>query len=100
MATIPIPLRNDIFIYSFTKELDGLVYSFKIHYNRRIDSWILDIVDVVNGIRLSGGQDLSRQFKHLEIPPGKLEIIDLDGRFTEPDKTNLGDRVILRYTEI
>lgn len=100
MATIIIPLRNDIFHYSFTKELDGVVYAFRIRYNRRADSWILDFTDVVNGIRLSGGQDLLRQFKHLEVPPGRLEITDLDGKFTEPNKTNLGDRVILQYTEI
>lgn len=100
MATIEIPLRSDIFYYSFTKELDGLVYSFRIRYNRRIDSWNLDFIDTVNGIRLAGGQDLTRQFKHLDIPPGRLEVIDLDGKFTEPNKTNLGDRIILQYTEV
>lgn len=100
MAIIIIPLRNDIFHYSFTKELDGLVYSFRMRYNRRIDNWTLDFIDVANGIRLAGGQDLLRQFKHLEVPLGRLEVIDLDGKFTEPNKTNLGDRVILQYTEI
>lgn len=100
MSIIEIPLRNDIFHYSFTRELDGVVYLFRMRYNRRIDSWTLDFVDVVNSIRLAGGQDLLRQFKHLEVPPGRLEVIDLDGLFTEPDKTNLGDRVILQYTEV
>lgn len=100
MATIEIPLRSDIFHYSFTKELDGVVYSFRISYNRRIDSWTLDFINTVNGIRLAGGQDLTRQFKHLDVPPGKLEVVDLDGKFTEPNKTNLGDRVILQYTEV
>lgn len=100
MAIIEIPLRNDIFHYSFTRELDGVVYLLRIRYNRRIDSWTLDFVDVVNGIRLAGGQDLLRQFKHLEVPAGRLEVVDLDGVFTEPDKTNLGDRVILQYTEV
>lgn len=99
MAIIEIPLRNDIFQYSFTKELEGIVYSFRIRYNLRIDSWILDFIDVVNGIRLAGGQDLLKQFHHLLVPPGDLRIIDLDGMNTEPNKTNIGDRVILEYTE-
>ncbi|MHC4397898.1 MAG: phage baseplate plug family protein [Planctomycetota bacterium] len=99
MATIEIPLRNDIFYYSFTKELDGVVYSLRLQYNRRIDSWILDFIDIVNGIRLAGGQDMLKQFHHLEVPPGRLEIVDLDGKFTEPNKTNIGDRVILQYEE-
>lgn len=65
-----------------------------------MDSWILDFIDVVNGIRLAGGQDLLKQFHHLDVPPGDLRIIDLDGKNTEPNKTNLGDRVVLQYTEI
>lgn len=100
MSTIEIPLRSDIFYYEFTKELDGVVYAFRLQYNLRIDSWTLSIVDVVNGIRLTGGQDLLGQLHHLEVPPGRLEIVDLDGMFTEPSKTNIGDRVILQYTEV
>jgi len=99
MAIIEVPLRNDIFRYSFTKELEGVVFSFRITYNLRIDSWILDFIDVVNGIRLAGGQDLLKQFHHLVVPPGDLRIVDLDGLNTEPNKTNLGDRVVLQYTE-
>lgn len=99
MAVILIPLRNDIFFYSFRKELEGTVYTFEVRYNLRINSWLLSIPDQVINIRLAGGTDLLSQFKHLDVPPGELRIIDLDGMNTEPDKTNLGDRVILRYTE-
>lgn len=99
MAIIEIPLRNDVFYYDFTKELEGVVYNFRLQYNLRADSWTLDFVDIVNGIRLAGGQDLLKQFHHLDVPPGRLEVIDRDGMFHEPDKTNIGDRVILQYTE-
>lgn len=98
MATINIPVRGDIFYYTFTKELDGVIYSFKIHYNLRIDSWILNIGDEVI-MRLAGGQNLLGQFYHLNVPPGELRIVDLDGKNTEPNKTNFGDRVVLQYTE-
>lgn len=100
MANIIIPLRNDIYQYSFTKELDGVVYSFKIGYNLRVNSWRMSIGDLVIPIRLAGGGDLLRQFNHLEVPPGEMNIVDLDGNFSDPDKTNLGDRVILIYTEV
>lgn len=99
MPTIEIPLRSDIFYYEFTKELQGVVYSFRLRYNLRIDSWILGFVDVVDSLRLAGGQDLLGQLHHLEVPPGRLEVVDLDGMYAEPNKTNIGDRVILQYTE-
>lgn len=100
MTIIEIPLRNDIFYYSFTKELNGIVYNFRLQYNRRVDSWILDIPESVNGSLPAGGQDILKQFHHLNVPPGRLEVVDLDGKFQEPNKNNLGDRVILRYTEV
>ncbi len=99
MATVTIPLRADIFQYSFTKELDGVVYSFRIGYNLRTNSWKMNIDDLVKGLRLSGGVDLLKQFKHLDLPQGELRLVDLDGLGREPNKTNLGDRVILQYTE-
>ena len=59
----------------------------------------MNIGNLVTPIRLVGGTDLLRQFKHLEVPPGEMRIVDLDGQNRDPDKTNLGDRVILQYTE-
>ena len=99
MSIITIPLRNDIFQYSFTIELEGVVYSFKIGYNLRANSWSMNIGSIVTPIRLVVGTDLISQFKHLEIPPGEMRIVDLDGLNRDPDKTNLGDRVIMQYTE-
>ena len=100
MAVITLPTRNDIFNYSFRFNLDGVVFPMNIRYNRRIDSWILDFPEVLFGIRLAGGQDLLGQFHHLEVPPGELRIVDLDGENKEPDRTNFSDRVVLQYTEV
>lgn len=99
MTTIIIPTRNDIFNYSFRFNFEGVVFPMRLRYNRRIDSWILDFLDVLLGIRLAGGQDLLGQFHHLDLPPGELRIVDLDGENKEPDKTNFSDRVVLQYTE-
>ena len=100
MAQKIIPTRSDIFYYAFRFNMDGVVYSMNLRYNRRIDSWILDFVNVLWGIRLAGGQDLLGQFHHLDVPPGELRVIDLDGENKEPDKTNFSDRVVLEYTEV
>jgi len=99
MATITIPLRNDIFHYSFRFTMDGVAYPLTLRYNRRIDSWILNFDGVLLTARLCGGQDILGQFHHLEVPPGELRVVDLDGENKEPTKTNFSDRVILQYTE-
>jgi hypothetical protein len=108
MATIIIALRNDIFNYSFRFAMDGVAYPMTLRYNRRVGdgteqadgSWILNFDNVLNGIRLCGGQDLLGQFHHLEVPPGELRVVDLDEEFKEPDRTNFSDRVVLQYTEV
>jgi hypothetical protein len=99
MATITIPLRNDIFNYGFRFAMDGVAYSMTLRYNRRIDSWVLDFDSVLYGARLCGGQDILGQFHHLAVPPGELRVVDLDGENKEPTKENFSDRVVLQYTE-
>ena len=99
MTTKSIPLRNDIFQYSFTIEMDGVVYLLQIGYNLRSDSWRMRFGDIITPIRLTLGTDLLSQFRHLEVPPGELRMLDLDEMNTEPNKTNLGDRVVMQYEE-
>ena len=91
MAVIIIPLRSDIFQYTFTKELEGVVYKFTIGYNLRTNSWKFDIGNEIKGLRLCGGVNLLKPFYHLNVPPGELRIIDLDNNNSDPNKTNLGD---------
>jgi len=80
-------------------EPQDLGATFRINYNSRIDSWILDIPNEVEGIRIVGGVDLLGQFKHLNVPQGELRIFDLDGLNREPTRDLFGDRVILTYTD-
>jgi len=80
--------------------LDGVVYSMTIRYNARIDSWMLSFDGILESIRLVGGAELLGQFHYLDLPPGELRIVDLDGENKEPDRTNFSDRVVLQYTEV
>ncbi len=100
MAIITIPLRNDLFDYSFSMELDTVTYQFKVRYIRRNSVWLLSVGDSVFNIPMLAGEDLLKQFHHLSVPEGKLNMIDLDGTSKDATRTNIGDRVILQYTEI
>ena len=100
MSILTIPTRNDVFFYRQFVTLDNEEFILIFDYNRREDSWYLSIEDnVLNGIRLSGNNDILKQFHHLEVPPGELKIVDQDGLNREPDSDTFGDRVILTYEE-
>lgn len=101
MSILTIPTRNDVFFYRQFVTLDNEEFILIFDYNRREDSWYLSIEDnVLNGIRLSGNNDILKQFHHLEVPPGELKIVDQDGLNREPDSDTFGDRVILTYEEV
>ncbi len=100
MSILTIPTRNDVFFYRQFVTLDNEEFILIFDYNRREDSWYLSIEDnVLNGIRLSGNNDILKQFHHLEVPRGELIIVDQDGLNREPDSDTFGDRVILTYEE-
>lgn len=102
MSTLTIPVRTDIYHYSQQVELDGELYTFTFSYNSRADSWSLDIGeerDVIQGVRLTGGIDIMKQYHHLDVPPGELWCVDLDGLGREPTRSLFGDRVVLQYIE-
>ena len=100
MSTLTIPTRKDVFFYRQFVTLDNEEFILIFDYNRREDSWYLSIEDnILNGIRLSGNNDILKQFHHLEVPPGELKIVDQDGLNREPDSDTFGDRVILTYEE-
>ena len=100
MATLKIPVRRDIFWYRQFVTLDNEEYTIVFDYNRRQSSWYISIGDgVLNGIRISGNSDILEHHHYLDVPPGEIKIVDLDGLGREPDADTFGDRVILTYEE-
>ena len=100
MATFEIPTRNDIFIYTFQVELETVVYLFLIKYNKRMDRWIMSIPNVVYDIPLIGGGDLLKQFHYLVgVPPGIMQMVDLDGLGRDAQEVTFSDRIVLAYQE-
>jgi hypothetical protein len=99
MATFKIPVNRSARNYSFQSNIDGVNYKFKIRYNRRLDSWIMDINDEVHGIRLIGGVDILAQHKHNNIPQGEMRMVDLEGKNRDARLSTFGDSIILTYKE-
>lgn len=84
--------------------LDGRIYWFHVTYNDRDGFWYLavgssNLVSQVQGVTLNIGTDKLRPAKYGEIPPGRLDVVDTNGRFIEPTRADMGTRVILQYTD-
>ncbi len=100
MAEIFFNLPTDKTYYRFTKTLDLVSYQFSFQYLKKIDSWVMDIDSVIVGVNIVGGVDLTKQFKHLSVPQGVLELVDLDELNRDPTQETLGARIVLKYTEV
>jgi len=99
---IPVSETTDSFIEQV--DLDGRIYDLQFHWNERDNHWFMDIgrdgVFLIKGVKLVNSPDLISEFGRIEdLPEGILSVEDLDGFYSDPDDTNFGDRVQLRYTE-
>jgi len=78
MGLKQIRLYGDNPVYSFSVELDAVIYIFKISYNSWVKKSFLQISDVdnnvlISSIPLSMGVDLLAQYQYMEnIPKGNL----------------------------
>jgi len=95
-----IPLIKNKYKYTADIVLDTVTYTFHFSYNARYGRWIMGVGDQIKGIPLLSGIDLLDQYKYLDVPQGRLEMIDTDGSFREADISNIGDSVILQYTSL
>jgi hypothetical protein len=104
MATINVPLRNDLFKYKYRIDLDGTTYSMDYRFNPRIERWVLDFKDfqetpIVTGIILLLNVDLLGKFVLPLIPPGTLFLFDINGSGLEMGKDDPNINHLLLYEE-
>lgn len=97
---IPVTKTTDAFMQQVA--LDGVVYDLTFYWNPRGNHWFIDIgrdsVTLIRGVKLVNSSDLLQQFSRIEgLPSGVLQVVDLDGLDRDPDASNFGDRVQLRY---
>lgn len=104
MSTLEIPTRNDILDYQYTLTLEDLQYIFHFSYNKRMERWLLNIMDndeniLIGSILLLSGYNLIGRYKNTLLPKGVLFLIDIQGNNTTAVMDTLGNNVTLLYGE-
>ena len=104
MSTFIIPVNDTIDPFDLQVELDGRVYDLYFRWNSRGIHWTMDLgrdgTVLVYGIKLVVTTDLLSQYQRIaDMPDGILFVDDLDGLDNDPNDTNFGDRVVLKYTD-
>lgn len=97
--SLPDFAKDRKFYRSFQKTLEDVTYSFIVQYNSRQDRFVMGIGDDAKGITIQNGVDMLQQTHHLEVPPGELKLVDLDGLNRDPTRETFGSRITFVYTE-
>lgn len=104
MAIQQIPASNDFGAYVFRIDLEATTFTFAFRYNTRMSRWIWDVMDangdpLVMGIPLLTLNNLIGRFKVSGLPLGDFILIDERGENINPERNDLGERVIMLYRE-
>ena len=84
--------------YTYVCQLEGSTYRFVLTYNRRSQSWYLDIGDdndraIRTGIRMVNDWPLAKRGRSGRLPPGMFACISLTDDNETAGEFDLGDRV-------
>ncbi len=104
MATVIVPTSQTSEFYSQQTTLDGQLYTLQFKWNRREESWYLDILTdledpIQYGIKIVCDWPLGRLQQDPRMPPGLLMAVDTSGLQVSPTIDDLGTRVLLVYVE-
>lgn len=102
MSVSEIPIRSDLPSYKFSIILDEISYVFQFDWNTRMNAWLMAIKDefeepILLGQPVLTNYDLFKRFKHRAIPRGRLYFFDTSLEYRDPERFDLGQRVILIY---
>jgi hypothetical protein len=103
--TLPTPTDGWASKWRTSYTLEGVVYWFEFRWNDRDGFWYMsvggaDFVTSAQGVTLNIGTDKLRPYRYGNIPPGRFDVVDTGGRYTEPTRADMGIRVILQYTDV
>lgn len=105
MATLVIPTRTDgAPLYSFSIGLEDATYELAFRWVDRTPAWYMTIADesgtpLLASRKLVLGAFITRRFKNPALPPGDFYLYDSSGQDREAGLYDLGERVLLLYTE-
>lgn len=86
------------------REFEGTFYRLMFRWNVRAGAWVVDFgndsnIAQVRGMKMNLRQDILGPYKHKEVPPGTLSVVDSSGEDREPTLEDFGGRVMLEYTD-
>jgi hypothetical protein len=100
-----IPLRNDLAAFQISIELDLETFTFKFTWNERSNKWVVGIFSennepLLNDVPVYVGWPIFGRFKDKRLPKGNILFFDTSGKNLDPEKEDLGARVIMVYEEL
>lgn len=103
MSVFNIPVQNRTDANRLSVELSDEIYEFSFKFNANESMWYMSIiknsVDIVSAVKLVASDDLLAQFRAYDVPHGTIKIVDKDGHFADPNESNFGESVFLRYDD-
>lgn len=104
MATIQIPVRNDLPAYKFTIDLEGVIYGLDFGFNDRSRLWYMSIYSsseelILGDIPILTNVPLTDQYVIEGLPPGRFVAINETGSKENASIENFGTEVKLLYRE-
>lgn len=104
MATIIIPVRNDLPAYKFKIDLEGVMYVLDFGFNARSNLWYMSIMDqaetlILGDLPILVNVPLADQYVKEGLPPGRFIAVDETGNKQNPGIDNFGSDVKLFYQE-
>jgi len=103
MSLYNIPVQNRTDANSMSISLSGELFELKFRFNANEQKWYMSILKesarVVSGVKLVASADLLFQYAAYNIPSGKMSVVDVDGNYADPNETNFGESVFLRYED-
>lgn len=93
--------------YEFSSGFDGVRYLLTFSYNRRNDTWYLNIEDanktrILTGLAvLTNTQNMTNRFVLDDfLPGGDFLVSDINGNGVDPSYLNFGDTVSAFYLSV
>lgn len=104
MSLLEIPAGNALPWYKFNVTLNDVLYTLRFRYNTRSSRWILDIADAANqdivvGLPVLIGRNLTGRFVIEGIPPGLFLAADLTNQDEQPGRYSFGVDHVLLYED-
>ena len=101
---LPPPSRTGLDFYRYRVVLDGAPYFFEYRLNDRVDRYHVSVEDAANTVLVQSKRvvldtDLFRVYRHKNIPPGRIVVVDSEDGSVEPGKGELFGRVLVAYDE-